>query len=215
MRESLDDLEEFRAALRPVDRTEDQLRSFRKVFDAIPWPDVRAHLQVEELNLPPVPSYADNVDQSATGQEDLLIAFKELLAAPGHRHVFAFALAAFIDLIIFFLAYASGPYFFGAVQERWVAAAAAVDSRDDQIFVRDFLRKLIPSAQGMARVQASGLSPGEQQFCILMVSNGMAAQSKEGEEIYYVIDRAMHEYLVESLADQGIHLRAATQRAEI
>jgi len=43
----------------------------------------------------------------------------------------------------------------------------------------------------------------------------MAAQSKEGEEIYYLIDRAMHEHLVESLADQGIHLRAATQRAEI
>jgi len=32
-----------------------------------------------------------------------------------------------------------------------------------QIFVRDFLRKLTPDPRGMARVEASSLSPGEQQ----------------------------------------------------
>jgi hypothetical protein len=215
MQGSLEGLKDFRANLRPVDRTEDQLRGFRQSYDAIPWQQVKDHLQVEDLALPALPVYEDFVDQSATGQEDLLIAFRELFVAPSNRHVFAFALAAFIDLIIFFLAYASGPYFFGAAQERWVAASAAVDSTDEQIFVRNFLRKLTPSSQGMARADSSGLSPGEQQLCILLVSNGMAAQSREGEKLYYLIDRSMHEHLVEALADQGIHLRASTQRVEV
>ena len=44
----------------------------------------------------------------------------------------------------------------------------------DQIFVRNFLRKLTPSAQGMAWVSSMDLSPGEQQFCLLLVSKGLA-----------------------------------------
>jgi hypothetical protein len=46
-----------------------------------------------------------------TGQEDLLIAFQELFKAPTARHVFSFALAAFIDIIVFLLALASGHTF--------------------------------------------------------------------------------------------------------
>ena len=52
--------------------------------------------------------------------------------------------------------------------------AFALDSSDDQIFVRNFLRKLTPSAQGMAWVSSMDLSPGEQQFCLLLVSKGLA-----------------------------------------
>src|SRR4030042_4236941 len=111
------------SAQSPPAPTEPPLRPFRQVFDAIPWSDVRdtLHARVEP---PPVPAYSDFVDRAATGQEDLVIAFTELFSAPTSRHVLAFALAAFIDLIVFLLAYASGPFFFGAPEERWLKAGA-------------------------------------------------------------------------------------------
>ena len=206
-------LAEFRSNLKPLDATEVQLSSFRSVFDAIPWQEVRETLHADKFVLPAVPSYAEFVDRSASGQEDLLIAFQELVSAPGSRHVFAFALAAFIDLIVFLLAYASGPYFFGSPEERWVAAGAAVDSSDHQVFTRNLLRKLIPGTQGMARVDAAGLSPGEQQLCILLAARGQAAQVQEDGKLYYLIDPGIHEQLVDSLANPGISLRASSPRA--
>ena len=45
--------------------------------------------------------YANFIDHSVTGQEDLLLSFQELFTAPTARHVFSFALAAFIDLVDF------------------------------------------------------------------------------------------------------------------
>jgi hypothetical protein len=205
-------LAEFRNNLKPLDSTENQLRNFRGVYDAIPWQEVKETLHAERFALPAVPSYAEFVDRSASGQEDLLIAFQELVSAPGSRHVFAFALAAFIDLIVFLLAYSSGPYFFGAPEERWITAGAVVDSSDNQVFTRNFLRKLIPSTQGMARVDAAGLSPGEQQLCILLAARGQAAQMHEDGKLYYLLDQEIHEQLVESLANPGISLRASSPR---
>ena len=211
MQEAQRALSEFRSNLKPLDSTENQLRSFRQVYDGIPWNEVKETLHTEKFQLPAVPNYADFVDKSATGQEDLLIAFQELFTAPSSRHIFAFSLAAFIDLIVFLLAYSSGPYFFGAPEERWFSAGAVLDSNDDQIFVRNFLRKLIPSPQGMARVEFGSLSPGEQQLCLLLVSKGLAAQVQEDGKHFYMLDQEIHEHLVESLASPGLSLRA-TQR---
>jgi hypothetical protein len=208
-------LSEFRAGLKPLDSTENQLRSFRQVYDAIPWQEVKETAHAEKFQLPAPPVYADFVDRSATGQEDLLNAFSELLAAPTGRHVFAFALAAFIDIIVFLLAYASGPYFFGLPEGKWFSAGAVLDSSDDQIFVRNFLRKLTPSAQGMARVSSGDLTPGEQQFCLLLVTKGLAAQVREEDRLYFLLDQEIHQHMVESLATRGLALRASAQQAGI
>jgi len=204
-------LTDFRNNLKPLESTEDQLRKFRQAFDSVPWQEVKETLHTQNFTQPAVPSYADFVDRSASAQEDLLIAFQELVSAPGSRHVFALALATFIDLIVFLLAYSSGPYFFGAPQERWISAGAVMDSSDDQVFTRNFLRKLIPSSQGMARVDSSGLSPGEQQLCLLLVSKGHAAQMREDGKLFYLLDQDVHEQMMESLVNPGLSLRASVK----
>ena len=107
-------LADFRKNLKPLDPTDTQLRNFQQVFNAVPWQEVQDTLHANNFALPAVPAYSNFVDRSASGQEDLLIAFQELVSAPGGRHIFAFALAAFIDLIVFLLAFSSGPYFWRA-----------------------------------------------------------------------------------------------------
>jgi hypothetical protein len=208
-------LAEFRASLKPLDSSESQLRNFRQVWDAIPWQEVKETAHAENIELPAIPVYADFVDRSATGQEDLLNALSELFAAPTGRHLFAFALAAFIDIIVFLLAFASGPYFFGLPEERWFSAGAALDSSDDQIFLRNFLRKLTPSAQGMPRVSSGDLTPGEQQFCLLLVSKSLAVQVREEDRMYFLLDQEIHQHMVESLATRGLVLRASAQQVGI
>jgi hypothetical protein len=168
-----------------------------------------------KFELPAVPAYAEFVDRSATGQEDPLNAFSELLAAPTGRHVFAFALAAFIDIVVFLLAYASGPYFFGLPEDRWVSAGAALDSSDNQIFLRNFLRKMTPSTQGMPRVASGDLTPGEQQFCLLLVTKGLAVQVREEDTLHFLLDQEPHQHMVESLATRGLVLRASAQQLSI
>jgi hypothetical protein len=202
-------LADFRNHLKPLESTENQLRGFQQVYDAVPWQEVKETLHTPNFALPAVPSYTDFVDRSASGQEDLLIAFQELVSTPGSKHVFALALAAFIDLIVFLLAYSSGPYFFGAPEERWITAGAVMDSSDDHVFTRNLLRKLIPSPQGMARIDAGGLSPGEQQLCLLLVAKGHAAQVREDGKLFYLLDQGIHEQMVESLANPSLSLRAA------
>jgi hypothetical protein len=202
----------FRASLKPLDPTEQQLRAFREVFDAVPWTDVRETLHAK-VEPPAVPAYSDFVDRAATGQEDLVIAFTELLSAPTSRHVLAFALAAFIDLVVFLLAYASGPFFFGAPEERWVRAGAALDSADEQVFTRDFLRKVGPGPQGLARVDASALSPGELQLVLLLASRGLAAPVDEDGRRAYLLDASVHRALAESLTERRLPLRASAAQA--
>jgi hypothetical protein len=210
----------FREQLKPLDPTEKQLRGFRQVYDEIPWSDVTQAVHQAKIERAPIPNYADFVDRTVAGQEDLLIAFEELVAAPTARHVFSFVLAAFIDVIVFLVAFASGPYFYGSTEQRWLSAAAAVEGLDEQIFVRGFLRKVTPAARGLARVRSDELNAGEQQLCLLLVSKGLAIiQEKDGQEEdgqkeegkpFYLLDDATQELLLESLATRGLPLRAST-----
>ena len=82
-----------------------------------------------------------------SGQEDLLVAFEELFTAPTARHAFALALAVFIDVSCFLLAFASGPYFFG-MEQRWVSAGAALEGIDHRFSRAISLRKMTPGRVG-------------------------------------------------------------------
>ena len=199
---------DFRDRLKPLDPTEGQLRGFRQLFDGMPWSDVTEALHSAKIELPPVPAYADFIDRSVTGQEDLLVAFQELFTAPTARHVFSFALAVFIDLIVFLVAFASGPYFFGSSEQGWVAASAAMDGLDEQVFVRGFLSKLTPTVRGMARVEPGNLSGGEQQLCLVLVGKALALVQEEDGKRFYLLDKSIHEMLLECLATRGLPLRA-------
>lgn len=206
-------LSDFQNQLKPQDSSETQIRKFVEVYNAVPWKEVEEALHAGRLDKPAVPAYADFVDRTATGQEDLLVAFSELVAAPTGRHMFALALAAFIDIIIFLLAFASGPHFFGAAEARWSAAAATLDKADTPLFVRDFLRKMEPGSRGMARVPVAGMTSGELQFCLLLASKGAATIVEEEGIRYYVLDERAHEQLVESLATRPLPLRASARTA--
>lgn len=202
-------INEFRGRLKPLDSTENQLRGFRQLYDGMPWSDVTDALHAAKIERPQVPAYADFVDRSVTGQEDLLLSFQELFTAPTARHVFSFALAAFIDIIVFLLACASGPYFFGSREQNWVAASAALDGLDEQIFVRSLLSKLTPTLRGMARVEPEKLTSGEQQLCFVLVSKSLAIVQEEDGKQFYLLDHTIHELLLECLATRGLPLRAS------
>ncbi len=204
----------FRAQLKPLDPSEQQIRKYREVYDTIPWNDVEQNLHAASFEKPPVPVYSDHIDKTVTGQEDMMLAFQELVTAPTSRHIFAFLLAAFIDVIVFLLALASGPYFFGAAEERWCAAAASLDNTDVQLFVRDFLRKLEPDSKGMARVEMAILTPGERHFCILVAGKGAATVIEEDGKRYYLLDEDIHEHLVESLSSRRLPLRTSPKAAQ-
>jgi len=200
----------FVAQAKPLDPTDKQLPAYRQVYDHVPWNDVEQALHSGPVAKPQVPAYSDFVDRTVSGQEDLLVAFQELFTAPTPRHAFALALAMFIDVIVFLLAFASGPYFFGAAEHRWVSAGAALEGIDHQIFTRDFLRKLTPGPRGTARVDAAALTPGEQQVCLLLAAKKLAVVVEDGGKTYYMLEPGVHEQLLESLAQQGFPLRAAS-----
>jgi hypothetical protein len=206
---------DMRRTLKPLDSTESQLRSFRQVYDAIPWDDVQETLHAQKLERPAVPAYSDFVDRSATRQEDLMMAFTGLFTAPTGQHVFALALAAFIDIIVFLLAFASGPFFFGAPEDRWFAAGATLDAVDGQVFVRGLARKLVAGPQGLARVEESALTSGERQLVLLLAAKGLAAASEEDGKRYYLLDAGLHQRMVESLAVRGLPLHAHAQAERI
>jgi hypothetical protein len=212
MQEAQRNLAQFRAQLAPLDPTDKQLREYRKVYDAVPWKDLEQTMHQARFEPPAIPNYADFVDKTVSGQEDLLVAFKEVFTAPTGRHALALALATFIDVIVFLLAYASGPFFFGSAQQRWFAAGAALEALDNEIFVRDFLRKLTPGARGMARVDAAALSPGEQQLCMLLAARGKAIAAEQDGHTYYLLDPDIHEFLLDSLASYGFRLKASAPR---
>ena len=210
MQSSQAQLASFLAATQPLDPTEKQLSAYRQVYDNVPWNDIQQTLHSGQLAKPPIPAYADFVDRTVSGQEDMLVAFQELFTAPTARHVFALALAAFIDVVVFLLAFATGPYFFGAAEHRWVSAGAALEGLDHQIFTRDFLRKLVPGPRGMARVDASSLTPGEQQLCLLLAAKKLAVVVEDDGRQYYMLEQGIHEHLLETLAAQQFPLRAAS-----
>jgi hypothetical protein len=199
----------FRAQVKPLDPTEQQLRVFREVSDTLPWDDVESALHGRRAERPTVPAYADFVDRTVSGQEDLMLAFQELFLDPNSRHVFALCLAGFIDVIVLLLAFASGPHFFGTAEQRWIAAAAAVDALDEQVFARNFISKLTTGLRGTARVEAAGLTPGEQQLCLILQAKRLATTVRENGTDAFLLDLAIHERLLELLSRPGISLRAA------
>lgn len=206
-------LADLRAQAKPLDPTDKQLRAFHQVYDAIPWNDVEQALHQGTLQRPAVPAYAEFVDQTVSGQEDLMVAFSELFTAPSSRHIFSLTLAAFIDIIVFLLAYASGPYFFGSPEQRWYVAGAALDATHDQVFLRDFLRKLEPGPRSLPRVNAARLTPGETQFCLQLAAKNLAAEENADDQRYYVLDHSLHESLMDALNAGAMPLRADTRRA--
>ena len=212
MQEAQRGMSQFRAQLKPLDPTDKQLRDFRQVYDGVPWADVEQSTHQGRIERPALPNYADFVDRTVSGQEDLLTAFKEVFTAPTGRHLLALSLAAFIDLIVFLLAFASGPFFFGSEEQRWISAAAALDALDNEIFVRDFLRKLSPAPRGMAMVEAANLSAGEQQFCMLLTARGKAVAAEEEGRPRYMFDPEIHAWLLDSVASHGFRLKASAPR---
>ena len=210
MQHSQTDLASFVSNNKPLNSTQQQLEAYRQVYANVPWSDMEQALHSGQLAKPPMPAYSDFVDRTVSGQEDLLVAFEELFTAPTPRHIFALMLAAFIDLVVFLLAFATGPYFFGAAEHRWISAGAALEGLDHQIFTRDFLRKLVPGPRGMARVEAAALTPGEQQLCLLLAAKGLAVVVEDDGRHYYMLDQSIHEHLLESLASQQFPLRAAS-----
>jgi hypothetical protein len=219
-RQSLERLEQAQASIaavrgqiKPLDPTEKQLRDFQQVYDTLPWSDAEGALHAARIDRAALPNYADFVDRSASGQEDMMIAFNELVSAPSGRHVFAFLLAAFIDVVVFLLAYSSGPYFLGSPEQRWLKAGAVLDSLDHQVFARGFLRKVFPAKRGIARVDASTLTPGEQQLCLLLAAKGLAVTQEEDGRLIYLLDHSVHEQLLDVLAAEGLPLRASPAEA--
>jgi len=203
----------FRAELTPDTPTERQLRRFHAVYDSTPWATVEQTLHQGRIARPAAPDYATYLEQASTGQESLMRAFEELFTAPTGRHLFAFLLAAFIDIIVFLLAYASGPYFFGTPEQRWCSAGAALDSGEPQLFVRDLLRKMRPGPKGMAEVDARSLTSGEQQLCMVLAARGLALVEERDGRLCYRFDPQIHERLMESLATPGLAVRASAQGA--
>jgi hypothetical protein len=202
-------LAEFRAGSKANEGSEQQIRRYREAYDAVPWAELEAQLHAARVERPPVPTLGEHVDQTSSGQEELLLAFTELVTAPGGRHVFAFLLAAFIDVIVFLLAYASGPHLAGAPERRWPAAAAALEDKDAQVFVRDLLRKFEAGGRGEARVAASALTAGERQYVILLAGKQKAVVLEEEGETYYLVDGEVHQELMETLSVRGLPLRGA------
>ncbi len=210
MQQSQRELADYLAKSKPLDPTENQLQAYRQVYDRVPWADIEQALHTGRLQRPAVPVYSDFVDRTVSGQEDLLVAFEELFTAPTPRHGFALALAAFIDVVVFLLAFASGPFFFGAEEQRWISGGAALEGIDLQIFTRDFLRKLAPGPRGMARVEVAILTPGEQQLCLVLAARKLAVVTEDGGRQYYMLEQSIHEQLLGSLAVQDFPLRAAS-----
>lgn len=202
MMESQRKLTAFRAQAKPTEASDQQLRDFREVYATIPWDDVEKQSHTGRFDKPEPPKYSDYLDQSRNGQEDLLMAFRELFSKPTGYHSFAFILAVFVDAIVSLLAYAAGPVLFGNAEKRWFAAGAALDALDSQVFVRDFLRKMVPDPRGMARVDVSGLSAGEQQVCLILASKELAATLEENGKHFYLLSPEVHEQLLETSAGQ-------------
>jgi hypothetical protein len=94
-----------------------------------------------------------------------------------------------------------------------VAAAAALDAADRQVFVRGLLRKATAGPEGLPQLEQDALSPGERQLCLVLGSRGLAAPLVEDGRRFYLLDAGFHQRLVESLAERGLPLQAARPEA--
>lgn len=219
-RQSLDRIQEsqsklggWRAQRKPQDASEKQLRDFEQAYAAVPWMEIDQALHRGNLEKPAMPAFSDFVDKTVSGQEDLLVAFQELARSAGGRPLFSLALAAFLDVVIFLLAYAAGPLFAGPAVERWRRAAAALDSADPQVFLRGFLRKVSPDAAGGARVEVDSLTSGESQLCLALASQGQAVMAAGEGRRYYLLEETTHQALLDAMASPSFPLKAAQRAA--
>lgn len=200
---------EWRTNAKPLDPSDQQLRSFRAAYDAVPWSTAEQLLGRKLTGKPEPPAYSRFVDRSASSQEDLMLAFTELAGEAGGRSFFALSLAAFIDIVVFLLAFASGPYLSGSPEHRWRRGAAAMDAVDEQVFIRGLLSKLHPVPMGLATVPVEDLTAGERQFALALEAQGAAAVEEREGKLVYLIDREVQQRILESLAEPGISIRAA------
>ena len=182
-------LAQWRSRAKPTDASAEQLRGFHAAYDGIPWAEVTSTLHNGTIARPSVPSLAEFVDQTGSGQEDLMLAFTELFSVPTGRYVF-FAIALVSS---------------GAPESQWARGAAALDSLDGQVFARDLLRKVQVAPGGLARLPDEGLSAGETQLLLLLSNRGLATHADGG----FLLDPAYHASLVEGLAVRGVPLRAS------
>lgn len=213
LRQAQADLTALRTKVKPNDPAAVQLRLFHEALDPLPWSEVEKQLHAGKLEVPVLPNLAEYVDQTSGGQEDLLVAVEGLVTTPNSRHIFSLLLAAFIDIIIFLLAYTSGPYFFGAPEQRWCKAGAALEGIDPQLFTRDFLRKIQPGEGGLARVYVDELNSGERQLLLLLGARDLAVLSFEEGRSCYILDQSMHEMLMDMITSRSLPLRAKPQNA--
>ncbi|MCC6294627.1 MAG: hypothetical protein IT164_18385 [Bryobacterales bacterium] len=203
----------WRAESGPGQPSDQQLRRFHAFYDSLPWTAIARASGAPAANRPPPPSLSQYLDTTGSGQEDLMQAFRDLFASPTSRHIFALTLAAFIDAVIFLLAFSSGPYLHGNEEDRHRAAAAALDATEEQVFVRGLLRKTGPGGHGLAQVEAAALTPGEQHFCLSLAQRGLAVVEESSAGRVYLFDRDVHGRLLDSLAQRGLPLRAASRGA--
>lgn len=221
-RQTLEHLQQAQASLtalrgkvRPNDPAAVQLRLYHETLDALPWSEIEKQLHAGKVDPPVLPGMAEYVDQTSGGQEDLLIAVEGLVKAPNSRHLFSLLLAAFIDIVVFLLAYSSGPYFFGAPEQRWCQAGAALEGVDPQVFARDLLRKIHPAENGMARVYVDELNSGERQLLMLLGARELALLSNDDGRGCFILDQSMHEMLMDMIASRSLPLRAKAQSATV
>lgn len=202
-------LSAFKSGLKPLAPSEQQIRAYRETFDAIPWKVVETSLHGARFEKPVVPVLQDHLDATASGQEDLLLAFQELFSTPTSRHLLAFLLAAFIDLVVFLVAAASAPHLAGSPEQRACAAAAALDGVEAQVLTRNLLCKLEADVRGLARIPFHGLTPGERHLCLALCAHRQATCQESG---HFLLEMETLLHLAESLTPPGIALRTAAAR---
>lgn len=203
----------WRLARKPQDPTEKQLRDYEQVYASLPWTDVEQALHQPVLDRPSPPAYSQYVDAASSGQEELLLAFQDLAGNAGGRPLFSLALAAFIDVIIFLLAYAAGPHFQAAPEQRWLGAAAVIEGLDSQVMARNLLRKVEAGPRGEARLDVAALTPGERQLCLAFASRQQAVLVEEEGRRYYLLEESAHQFLLDLLSRPNFSMRASQARA--
>ncbi len=201
----------WRAQRKPLDESDKQLREFEQFHAAFPWTDIEHSLHKGSIARPSAPAYSNFVDRTSSGQEDLTVAFEELASNPGGRPLLALSLAAFVDIVIFLLAFSAGPHLAGSGEMQWVRAASTVDSADPQLFLRRFLRKVDADESGAARIEYAGLSEGERQLVMALVGQNQAAMVTEGDRRVVALDSGAYQNMLQTLTRPSVRLRA--QRA--
>lgn len=213
MRDSQRALAVWRAARKPTDPSEKQIRDLEGLIAAVPWTDVEQARHSGAIEKPSLPNFASYVDRTTSNQEDLLVAFDELASNASGRPAFSLALAAFIDVVIFLLAWAAGPHMSGPSEQRWWMAGAAIDGADPQIFLRGFLRKMYPATSGGVCVASDQLTPGEQQLCLALSNHRLAVITRQEDRLVYLVEENTHQVLLSALATPSFSMRAAAPGA--